>query len=76
MKDLIYKITCALVDNPEKVNVEEIVNGSEVTLKVTVDSSDMGKVIGKQGKIAKALRTVAKAAGTKNNLLVHVDIDN
>ncbi|MDO5717525.1 MAG: KH domain-containing protein [Tissierellia bacterium] len=73
MKELVLQIAKALVDCPEKVNVEEISNGNEVNIKISVDPSDMGKIIGKQGRIAKAIRTVAKAAGTKADL--HVDVE-
>ena len=56
MKELVEGIARALVDNPDKVLVEEIVDGKEILLKLKVDDSDMGKVIGKKGRIAKGFR--------------------
>ncbi len=74
MRVLIEEITKALVDFPEEVKVVEKRSDESLTIEISVNPSDMGKVIGKQGRIAKAIRTVAKAAGTKENLLVSVDI--
>ncbi|WP_425540110.1 KH domain-containing protein [Microaceticoccus formicicus] len=74
MKDLILNIAKQLVDNPENVIVDESREGNILTIRINVDPSDMGKIIGKQGRIAKAIRTVAKAAGTKENLQVNIDI--
>ena len=74
MTKLVEAIAKSLVDHPEEVVVTETEtgNGTEITLKVSQD--DMGKVIGKQGRIAKALRTVVKAAATKENKKVTVEI--
>ena len=74
MTKLVEAIAKSLVDHPEEVVVTEAEtgNGTEITLKVSPD--DMGKVIGKQGRIAKALRTVVKAAATKENKKVTVEI--
>ena len=74
MKELVEVIAKALVDNPDAVNVEEKVNGNTIELELHVDSSDMGKVIGKQGRIAKAMRTVVKAAATREEKKVTVEI--
>ena len=74
MKELVEVIAKALVDNPDTVNVEEKVNGNTVVLELHVDSSDMGKVIGKKGRIAKSIRNVVKAAATKTDKKVVVDI--
>ncbi len=74
MKELVEIIAKALVDNPDEVVVEEKIDGRNVKLELHVASSDMGKVIGKQGKIAKAIRSVVKAASTKEDLIVDVDI--
>ncbi len=74
MKELVEVIAKALVDNPDAVNVEEKVNGNTVVLELHVDSSDMGKVIGKKGRIAKSIRNVVKAAATKTDKKVVVDI--
>ncbi len=74
MKDLVEVIAKALVDNPDEVLVTEKENGKTLTLELHVAPSDMGKVIGKQGRIAKAIRTVVKAAATEDNRKVDVDI--
>ena len=77
MTSLVEMIAKALVDNPDKVVVTKI-SGDQATegevIQLQVASSDMGKVIGKQGRIAKALRTVVKAAGVKDNQNVNVEI--
>jgi len=65
MKDLLIKIVQALVDNPEQVRVTEIEGSQTVVLEVKVAKSDMGKVIGKQGRTANAIRTVLNAASGK-----------
>lgn len=75
MKEVLEIIAKALVDNPDQVNITEVDNeDSTVTLELRVAESDMGKVIGKQGRIAKALRTVVKAAASRENKKVSVDI--
>jgi len=75
LKSLIEILVKALVDNPEEVDVHEINEGpSSVTYEVTVDPDDLGKVIGKQGRVANALRTVAKAAAIKSQKNVYVKI--
>lgn len=74
MKDLVEVIAKALVDNPDEVTVTEKVSGKNLTVELHVAPSDMGKVIGKQGRIAKAIRTVVKAAALEDNKKVDVDI--
>ena len=74
MKELVEVIAKALVDNPDEVTVEDKIEGKNVKLELHVAPSDMGKVIGKQGRIAKAIRCVVKAASTKDDLRVDVDI--
>ncbi len=74
MKELVEVIAKALVDNPDEVTVEEKSEGKNVKLELHVAPSDMGKVIGKQGRIAKAIRCVVKAASTKEDIRVDVDI--
>ncbi|HIU56991.1 MAG TPA: KH domain-containing protein [Candidatus Ornithomonoglobus merdipullorum] len=75
MKEVLEIIAKALVDNPDRVDITEIDNeDSTITLELRVAESDMGKVIGKQGRIAKALRTVVKAAASRENKKVSVDI--
>lgn len=75
MKEVLEIIAKALVDNPDMVNITEVNNeDNSITLELRVAESDMGKVIGKQGRIAKALRTVVKAAASRENKKVSVDI--
>ena len=74
MKDLVEVIAKALVDNPDEVVVTEKEEGKNVTIELHVAASDMGKVIGKQGRIAKAIRSVVKAASLGDNKKVDVEI--
>ena len=74
MKELVEVIAKALVDNPDEVVVTEREDGRNVTIELHVAASDMGKVIGKQGRIAKAISSVVKAASTKDNIKVDVEI--
>ncbi len=75
MKEVVEIIAKALVDHPEDVTVEERQEDRMTFIELHVASDDMGKVIGKQGRIAKAIRTVAKAAGIRENKKVKVDIN-
>ena len=74
MKELVEVIVKALVDDPESVVVTEEEEGRTTVVEVRVADSDMGKVIGKQGRIAKAIRAVVKAAASKEDKKVVVDI--
>lgn len=74
MKELVEVIARALVDNPDDVVVTEKQEGRTTVVEVRVAESDMGKVIGKQGRIAKAIRSVVKAAAAKDDKKVVVDI--
>jgi hypothetical protein len=74
MKELVEVIAKALVDNPDEVVVTEKTEGRNVTVELHVAPEDMGKVIGKQGRIAKAIRTVVKAASLGEKTKVDVDI--
>ena len=74
MKELVEVITKALVDNPDEVVVTEKREEKATVVEVHVAESDMGKVIGKQGRIAKAIRSVVKAAAAKEDRKVIVDI--
>lgn len=74
MKELVEVIAKALVDHPEEVMVSEKTEGKTITVELHVAASDMGKVIGKQGRIAKAIRSVVKAASSKDNKRVDVEI--
>ncbi len=74
MKELVEVIAKALVDNPDEVVVTEKEDGKNLVVELHVAQSDMGKVIGKQGRIAKAIRSVVKAASSKDNKRVDVEI--
>ncbi len=74
MKELVEVIAKALVENPDQVEVTEKESGKTLVIELRVASSDMGKVIGKQGRIAKAIRAVVKAAASKDDRKVVVDI--
>ena len=74
MKELVEVIAKALVDNPDEVVVTEKGSGKNITVDLHVAADDMGKVIGKQGRIAKAIRSVVKAASSKENIKVDVEI--
>ena len=74
MKELVEFMAKSLVDNPEAVTVNEIHGEQSIILELKVASEDMGKIIGKQGRIAKAIRTVIKAAAVKQNKRVIVEI--
>ncbi|MGL5347453.1 MAG: KH domain-containing protein [Peptostreptococcaceae bacterium] len=74
MRELVLDIAKALVDNPEAVVVEETKEKDEIILKLKVSEDDMGKVIGKQGRIAKAIRTVVKSAAIRENVKVSLEI--
>ena len=74
MKELLETIAKALVDNPDEVIVNEVEGENSLILELSVSKDDMGKVIGKQGRIAKAIRAVVKAAAVKENIRVVVEI--
>lgn len=74
MKELVEVIAKALVEHPDEVVVTQKEEGKHMTLELHVAASDMGKVIGKQGRIAKAIRSVVKAASSKENQKVDVEI--
>jgi predicted RNA-binding protein YlqC (UPF0109 family) len=74
MKDLITVIAKALVDHPEDVRVNVVEETNSTIYELSVHSTDIGKVIGKQGRIAKALRTVVTSASVKENKRVSVEI--
>ena len=74
MKELVEVIAKALVDNPDEVTVTETEKGNDLLLELKVAPSDMGKVIGKQGRIAKAIRSVVKAAASREDRKVSVEI--
>ena len=74
MKELVEVIAKALVDNPDEVVVTETVKDKATIIELKVAKSDIGKVIGRQGRIAKSIRSVVKAAATKEDKTVIVDI--
>ena len=74
MKELVEVIAKALVDNPSEVVVSEKKDGKNTIVELHVAQSDMGKVIGKQGRIAKAIRTVVKAAAVHEDKHIVVEI--
>ncbi len=74
MKEILITIAQALVNHPEDVTVTEVPGEDSVTLELRVNPEDMGKVIGKQGRIAKAIRTVVKAAASREDKHVVVEI--
>ena len=74
MLELVKYIAASLVDKPEAVDVREVENEESIVIELRVDPEDMGKVIGKQGRIAKAIRTAVKAASAKSPKPVFVEI--
>ncbi len=77
MKDLLLTIAKGLVEDPDAVTVEqeEVAEDGTIVLHLHVAEEDMGRVIGKQGRIAKAMRTVMRAAATRQDVKVSVEID-
>lgn len=76
MKELVEVIAKALVEHPDDVQVTERQEGKVTKVDLLVSPSDMGKVIGKQGRIAKAIRAVVKAAASRDDAIVDVNIDS
>lgn len=74
MKDLVLYITKALVDNPEKVEVKEVVGEKSTVIELKVDETDRGKVIGKEGRIIKSIRTIINSASAKMDKRATVEI--
>ena len=74
MLELVKYIAASLVDKPEAIDVREVENEENIVIELRVDPEEMGKVIGKQGRIAKAIRTVVKAASAKSPKPVFVEI--
>jgi uncharacterized protein len=75
MEQLIETIVKPLVDHPEDVQVNVIEEDYRVTYQLSVNKNDMGKVIGKQGRVAKAIRTVVYAAGTSQQKKIYLEIN-
>ncbi len=74
MKNLVEVIAKSLVNNPDEVRVKETESSNSILIELSVAPEDMGKVIGKQGRIAKAIRTVVKSAAVKTDKKVIVEI--
>jgi predicted RNA-binding protein YlqC (UPF0109 family) len=74
MQEMLLFLTRALVENPDAVQVEEIEEDGDLVYEITVAEDDLGRVIGKGGRVANALRTVAKAAAVREDRRVLVDI--
>ena len=74
MKELVEVIAKALVDHPEGVVVTETVHPKSIVLELKVDPEDMGKVIGRQGRIAKEIRTIIKSVAQRKGQRVNVEI--
>ncbi|HHX94279.1 MAG TPA: KH domain-containing protein [Clostridia bacterium] len=74
MKELVEVLARALVDNPERIEINEIEGEKSIIIELKVADEDMGKVIGKKGRIAKAIRTVVKASAAKEGKRVVVEI--
>jgi len=75
MQELVTVLAKALVEKPEDVQVEAVEEEDRTVLKLHVAQDDMGRVIGKQGRIAKAIRTIVKSAATREKKKVSVDIE-
>ena len=75
MQELVTVLAKALVEKPEEVQVEAVEEEDRTILKLHVAKDDMGRVIGKQGRIAKAIRTIVKSAATREKKKVSVDIE-
>ena len=74
MKELLTYIVANLVSDPSAISIEEKVSGDEITYALHVAADDMGRVIGRHGRIAKEIRTLMKSAGNRENKKVSVDI--
>ena len=74
MKELVAHIAEALVDNPDQVKVAENDNGDMINIELTVAQEDLGKVIGKQGRTARAMRSILSASAARDNKKSRLDI--
>ena len=73
MKEVLQSIIASLVDNKEQISIEEVTTDRNIELKVKVAPEDMGKVIGKQGRVAKSIRTVIKSIAGKESKRINVE---
>lgn len=76
MKNIVEYIAKSLVNNPQDVVVEEVSNKGVVDIKLLVNADDMGKIIGKQGRIANSIRSILKACAIKEEKKVNLEIDS
>jgi predicted RNA-binding protein YlqC (UPF0109 family) len=76
MKELVMQLSQALVNHPEDVKVDRIDRNNNTLIEITVNPEDVGKIIGKQGRIIKAIRTVVKACAIRDNKKVSVELGN
>lgn len=76
MKDLVLQITRALVDHPDEVRVDKHERNNQSLIEITVHPDDVGKIIGKQGRIIKAIRTVVKSCAIRDNRKISVELTN
>ncbi len=74
MKDILTYIVANLVSDPQAISINEVANDDEITYELRVAPDDMGRVIGRHGRIAKEIRTLMKAAGNRENKKVSIDI--
>lgn len=74
MKELVEYIVTSLVDNPDEVAVAEVDNGSDLVLELTVNSSDMGRVIGKNGRVINSIRSLVQVSAAKQGKQVAVEL--
>lgn len=73
MKQILELLITNLVDDKNQISIEEIIDGNNVEYKVKVSKDDMGKIIGKQGRVAKSIRTVMKSISAKDNKKVNIE---
>jgi predicted RNA-binding protein YlqC (UPF0109 family) len=76
MKELVMQLSKALVSHPEEVKVEKLDHNNTTLFEITVNPEDVGKIIGKQGRIIKSIRTVVKACAIRDNKKVSVELGN
>lgn len=74
LKDLTLQMARAVVSNPEKVKVEEVEGASMIVIELSVDSNDMGRIIGKGGRVANAMRTLLRTSAAKDGKRVNLEI--